>query len=274
MSERDRYPAGVPCWVETLRRDPQAAVEFYGPLFGWEAAGPGAMPGDPPGEYFVARLRGRDVAGIGSLPDPRRSDSSSPAWSTHVHVDSADEAVEHAEEAGGTVIAGPLDALPAGRLAVIADPAGAVFCVWEAGDREGAQLVNEPGAWSMSMLNTPDPAGAEAFYGAMFGWQAEPFGPPEARLSLWRLPGCVAGEPQQPVPRDVVAVMAASGDAGAPAPHWSIDFWVRDADATAEHAAELGGAVVMAPHDAPGFRRAVIADREGAMFSINALTAR
>ena len=69
MSERDQYPAGVPCWVETLQPDPQAALDFYGPLFDWEFAGPGPVPGDPPGKYFVARVRGRDVAGIGSIVD-------------------------------------------------------------------------------------------------------------------------------------------------------------------------------------------------------------
>jgi len=68
MSEREEYPAGVPCWVETLQPDPRAARDFDGPLFGWEFAGPGFMPGDLPGEYFVARVEGRDVAGIGSLP--------------------------------------------------------------------------------------------------------------------------------------------------------------------------------------------------------------
>jgi uncharacterized protein len=279
MSEREQYPGGVPCWVETLQPDPQAALDFYGPLFGWEFAGPGPMPGDPPGQYFVAQVGGRDVAGIGSLPEPSGGPATAPAWITHVRVDSADEAAERAREGGGRVLAGPLDVPPAGRLAVAEDPAGAQFCVWEAHNREGAQVINESRAWSMSMLHTSDPAQAATFYGAMFGWQAEAFGRPEAQLSLWRLPGYVGGEPQQPVPRDVVAVMAGDGGngsrgAGSPgdgSPHWSIDFWVDDADLTAAHAEELGGGVVVAPHDTPGFRSAVIADPQGAIFSINAL---
>jgi predicted enzyme related to lactoylglutathione lyase len=267
MSERDRYPAGVPCWVEALEPDPEAAIEFYGSLFGWEAAGPGEMPGDPPGKYYVARSRGRDAAGIGSRPDS--SDPSLPGWMTHIRVESADRSAELVKEAGGSVIAGPLDALPAGRLAVVADPMGARFCLWEAGLREGAQVINEPGAWAMSMLRTDDPAGAAAFYGAVCGWQVEPFGPPAAQIALCRLPGYVGGEPDQPVPRDVVAAIAASGDESAS--HWSVDFWVKDADATSEHAMELGGQVVVAPHDRPGFRGAVIADPQGAVLSISAL---
>ncbi|HWF26341.1 MAG TPA: VOC family protein [Solirubrobacteraceae bacterium] len=169
------------------------------------------------------------------------------------------------------MIVDPVHTPPAGRLAVLADPTGAVIGVWEAGSREGAQIVNEPSAWSMSMLHTADAPVATEFYRAVFGWEAEPFGAPEARLALFRLPGYTGGEPQQPVPRDVVAVMAADADkSGEPPPHWGVDLWVKDTDAAAKHAAALGGAVIVPPHDQPGFRSAVIADPEGASFSINA----
>lgn len=274
MSKRDRYPAGVPCWVETLQPDPDAALAFYGALFGWELIGPGTMPGDPPGQYFVARVRGRDVAGVGSLPDPNGAPV--PSWITHIRVDSADEAADRAKSAGGSLRAGPFDVAPAGCVAVLADPAGALVCVWEARDREGAQLVNEPRAWSMSMLHTTDPEGATAFYGSVFGWRPEPFDVPGAQITLWRLPGYVGGEPQQPVPRDVVGGMipiARNGSPGAQDPHWSVDFWVDDADGTADHAATLGGTVIVAPYDTPGFRSAVLADPQGAVFSVSKLLA-
>jgi predicted enzyme related to lactoylglutathione lyase len=274
MSEREAYPAGVPCWVETLQADPEAALDFYGPLFDWEFTGPGPMPGDPPGRYFVARVRGRDVAGIGSLPD--RSASPSPAWSTYVRVESVDETAERAKNAGGSLRQSPFDVLPAGRMAVLADPAGATVCVWEARAREGAQLVNEPRAWAMSMLHTTDPDSSKAFYAALFGWQPEPFGGAATQITLWRRPGYRGGEPKQPVPRDVVGVMKPIGGDGspsAPQPHWSVDFWVDDADATAERAARLGGKVVAAPYDTPGFRSAVLADPQGTLFSVSKLTA-
>jgi predicted enzyme related to lactoylglutathione lyase len=264
MSERERYPAGVPCWVETLQPDLRAALDFYGPLFGWQMVGPGPMPGVEPAGYHVARVRGRDVAGIAPLPDV--PGDLAPAWITHVRVDSADEASEQAKDAGGALLDGPFDVLPAGRMAVLADPAGAVLCAWEAGTREGAHVVNEPSAWAMSALHTADPEGAIAFYGTTFGWRPEPFGP----VTLWRLPGYVGGEPEQPVPRDVVGVMAPLGP-GEADPHWSVDFWVADADATADHAAQLGGRVVVAPHDAPGFRTASLVDPQGASFSISQL---
>ena len=260
MSERDQYPAGVPCWVETLQPDVQAAMDFYGPLFGWDFAGPGLMPGDPPGKYFVARLRGRDVAGIGSSPEG----SGATSWITHVRVDNVDQTAARTRSAGGEVLAGPFDAAPAGRLVVLADPSGAVLCAWEAGAREGAQTVNEPSAWAMSTLHTTDPEGSIAFYKAVFGWQPELFGP----VTLWRLPGYVGGEPKQPVPRDVVGVMVSNG---ASQPHWSVDFWIADADATADSAVKLGGKVIVPPHDVPGFRNAVIADPQGAVLSVSRL---
>jgi len=261
MSERDSYPVGVPCWVETLQDDPQAAAAFYGSLLGWEPVGAEAEGEEGAFEYLVARLRGRDVAGIGSLPN-----GVSPAWVTHVRVESADATAELARTAGGTVLEGPLDAAPAGRLAVLADPTGALFCAWQAGVREGAELVNEPGAWAMSALQTTDPAQAAECYGAVFGWDAEAFGP----VWLLRLPGYVGGTPDQPVPRDVVAVMAPLGVADAIS-RWDVDFWVRDAEATARHAVELGGRVVAPPHDRPPFHSAVLADPEGAAFSVSQL---
>jgi hypothetical protein len=203
--------------VDTLQPDPRAALGFYSALFEWEFAGPGPMPGDPPGQYFIAGVKGRDVAGIGSRPPTGPPGA---MWNTYVRVDSADEAVSAARRAGGSVLQPPFDVPPAGRAAVLADPAGAPFCVWEPRAREGAQIVNEPRAWSMSSLHTSDPEGAKAFYGAVFGWRPEVFGAGGIQMTLWRLPGYVGGEPEQPVPRDVVAVMvpAAAADRGAP-PH-------------------------------------------------------
>jgi predicted enzyme related to lactoylglutathione lyase len=274
MTERDRYPAGVPCWVETLQPDVQAALAFYGPLFQWEFAGPGAMPGDPPGQYFVARVRGRDVAGIGSSPGP----TSPPAatWGTYIRVESADETAETARDVGGAILADPFDAPPAGRMAMLADPVGAMFGVWEAGAREGAQLVDEPRVWAMSSLHTTDTESSKAFYGSVFGWQHEPFGGTGTTITLWRLPGYVGGTPQQPVPRDVVGVMTPiEGRGSSPIPpHWSVNFWVDDADATTEQAIGLGGRAIQPPSDAPGFRNAVLADPQGAVFSISQRTGR
>ena len=269
MSERTEYPAGVPCFVDTLTPDLEAAKRFYGAVFGWEFAGPGPMPDGPDSEYHVARLRGHDVAAVGSLP----AGGPPPAWNTYVSVASADESAARAQELGATVVAGPFDAPPAGRMAVLADPSGATFSVWEPGTRNGAGLVNEPSAWAMSLLSTDDPQRAEEFYGGLFGWTAQPFeAGPGVQAWLWRLPGYVGGEPHQPVPRDVVAaMMPLPAGADGPPPSWSVDFWIADADAAAATAAEHGGTVVAPPAQAAMFRRTVLCDPDGAVFSASQL---
>jgi hypothetical protein len=264
MSERTTYPPGVPCWVDAVA-PAGASTQFYEALFGWDFVGPGGASGD----YLVAQLRGRDVAGVRSQPP--EGATGGPAWTTYIAVDTVAGAVEHVTGAGGAILAGPIDAAPAGRLAIVADPAGAVFGVWEAGLRDGAQLVNEPSAWSMSSLNTGDAAGAQSFYAEVFDWQFEPFGPDASGAALCRLAGYVGGEPAQPVPRDVVAVMLPLSDGGGP--HWSVDFWIDDADAAAAKVPELGGRIVVSPHDQNGFRSGVLADPAGAVFSVSTLVA-
>jgi len=273
MSKRDAYDAGVPCWVETLQPDPRSALGFYGSLLGWEFSAPGPMPGDLPGEYFVADVDGCAVAGIGALPGPGGSPIA--IWNTMVRVDDADAAVDRATCAGASLVLGPLDASGEGRGAVLIDPTGAAFSVWEARGRAGAQLVNEPGTWAMSSLHTPDPLAAAAFYGALFGWESEPI-TPGSPVMLFRLPGYDGGAPVQPIPRDVVAVMTATteGPEGAAVPpNWTVNLRVDDADAVAAHAAVLGGTILMAPMDALGMRTAVLLDPQGAAFSISQITA-
>jgi uncharacterized protein len=269
MSERESYQPGVPCWVDTAQTDPEAATRFYGGVFDWRFTGPGPMPGDPPGRYFVARVRGRDVAGVSSQPPAGASPV--PAWNMYVSVKSADETAAKVIKFGGRVMVPPFDAPPAGRMAVLRDPAGAVFCSWEAGDRQGAQLVNEARAWAMNSLTTPDPDACMDFYGAVFGWNTDTFGTSGMAMTLWRLPGYVGGEPSQPVPRDVVAVMApARRDVPS---HWGVDFWIDDVDATTARAVTLGGMIVVPPHDVPPFRSAVLQDPQGAVFSISEYSA-
>jgi len=150
--ERDAYPPGVPCWVDTAQPDPEAAVRFYGGLFGWEFED--RMPADSPGRYFVARLQGRDVAAVGSQSEGAPPDA---MWNTYIGVASADDTAVQVKAAGGTTLMDPFDVLDAGRTGVFADPAGAVFCLWQPNQHRGAQLVNEPNTWNWSDLNTRDP---------------------------------------------------------------------------------------------------------------------
>jgi uncharacterized protein len=264
MSERNGFQPGVPSWVDVLGPDPDRLTAFYGAVFGWDFAGPGEMPGFPSGKYFVAQLRGRDVAGVATLPP----ESGDPGWNTYIEVESADRSAEAIERAGGTILAQPFDALPAGRIAVAADPTGASFSIWEPRERRGAQLVNEPSAWSMSSLSTPDRDAAVAFYNAVFGWTLDTFDLGDMEVGLLRLPGFVGGEPQQPVPRDLVATInPPGGPAG-----WTVDFWIDDAHRAAAAADQHGGSVI-APvsEDIPGFRTATLADPNGVPFTVSQL---
>src|SRR3954453_1451061 len=126
MPIRDRYPAGVPCWVDTAQPDPAAASEFYGGLFGWTLEN--QMPPDAPGAYYEASAGGGRVAGVGSQPD-----DGDVAWTTYIAVDSADAATERVRAAGGTVVSEPFDIFDAGRTASFRDPEGVAFSVWQAG---------------------------------------------------------------------------------------------------------------------------------------------
>jgi uncharacterized protein len=266
MSERDGFQAGVPCWVDTWQPDADAAVAFYTRLFGWEADDSPVPDADV--RHVMLRLRDREVAAIGSRPPEELV--TEPAWGTYVWVDDVDATVAAATAAGGSVVLPAFDSLDGGRIAVLRDPVGAVFGVWQPGAHRGARVVNEPNAWAMSALLTDDAETAKSFYAAVFGWDAEPFEMGESEAVLWRLPGYVGGEPTQPVPRDVVGVMAPAG--GRPA-GWVVNFWVPDADATAAATTELGGTVLAGPFDTPISREAVLADPAGAVFTVSTVPA-
>jgi uncharacterized protein len=274
MLERDGYLPGVPCWVDTSQPDPEAAVVFYSGLFGWDFED--AMPPGSAGRYFIARLRGGDVAAVGSQPEGGPPIA---VWNTYVWVDSADETASKVKEAGGRIVIDPFDVINAGRMAVFTDPEGAAFCVWQAKEHKGARIVNEPGSLNFNGLNTRDAVRAKSFYGALFGWQTLGLG---GGAEMWQLPGygdfleqsdpglrkrmAETGAPEgfedvvatlNPIARDQPDVSA----------HWSVTFAVDDADKTAERATELGGQVVVPPFNAPWVRMTVITDPQGATFT-------
>jgi predicted enzyme related to lactoylglutathione lyase len=273
MPERDGYIPGVPCWIDTSQPDPEAAVDFYRGLFDWEFED--VMPPDSPGKYFIARIRGGDVAAVGSVPEAAPPMA---MWNTYVWVESADETAAKVKDAGGAVVMDPFDVMDAGRMAVCADPEGAVFCVWQAKEHKGARVVNEHGSLNFNGLNTRDPQSAKPFYGSVFGWETLGL---NGGFEMWTLPGygdylerdnpdlrkqmAEAGAPAGFV--DVVAAINPIGDDQADTPaHWNVTFAVDDADAIAAKATELGGTVVAPPFDAPWVRTTVIADPQGATF--------
>jgi predicted enzyme related to lactoylglutathione lyase len=273
MPERDHYIPGVPCWVDTSQPDPQAAADFYGGLFGWELED--VMPEGSSEKYFIGRLHGDDAAAIGSIPEGAPPMG---LWNTYVAVASADDAAARVRDAGGAVVMEPFDVMSAGRMAVCADPEGAMFSLWEAKDMPGATVVNEAGSLNFNGLATRDVAAAKQFYGSVFGWTTLDLG---GGMEMWTLPGYGDDlERDNPEIRKMVAesggpsgfedVVASINPIGADQPdtpaHWSVTFATEDADATAAKATELGGTVVVPPLDAPWVRMTVISDPGGATF--------
>lgn len=254
MQQREDYPAGVPCWVDTGRPNPDAAMAFYGGLFGWEFEN--VSPEGGP-RYMIGKLHGLSVAAVGEQPDMDWA----PVWNTYVSVEDANETAAGVAAAGGEATMAPFDMGPAGRMATFDDPEGATFCVWQPGETRGAQLVNDPGAWVFSTLNTGDANAAEAFYGSVFGWTVGPADDDGSAMVMKpgyqdflaeKDPDLPARLEQFQAPEgfgDVVATMMPLSN-GAP-PHWDVTFGVEDADASVKRATELGGEVVVEPFDAP-----------------------
>lgn len=274
MPERDRYLPGVPCWVDTSQPDPEAAVAFYSDLFGWEFED--AMPPGSEGKYFIARIRGGDVAAVGSVPEGAPAAA---MWNTYVWVESADETAAKVRDAGGSVLMEPFDVMNAGRMAVFTDPDGAAFCVWQAKEHKGARIVNEHASLNFNDVNTRDADSAKTFYGLVFGWQTLE---PEGGFQMWTMPGYGDHlERDNPDLRKQMAEMGApkgfedvvaslvpiADDKPDVPPHWGVTFAVDDADAIAAKTTELGGKVVLPPFDAPWVRMTVITDPQGATFT-------
>lgn len=284
MTQRT-YPDGVPSWVDTEQQDVEAAMRFYGGLFGWafaDASPPGAQV-----RYVLAQLDGQDVAGLSGPVAPSTTtdvavheespEESRPTWNTYVAVSDVDAAAAQVEAAGGRVLQPPSDAGDAGRWAVCADPTGVEFRLWQAQRRRGAQAVNVPGAWNFSDLHAADPGAAPAFYGTVFGWAFDDVG----FATMIRRPGYgdhleVTIDPEIRTRQEGVAAPPGFADAvGWLAPagagetaHWHVSFAVADRDGAAATAEGLGGSI-LARDDNEWTRTALVQDPQGARFTIS-----
>jgi uncharacterized protein len=262
---RDGYIDGVPCFIDTAQPDIEAAQRFYGGLFGWE------FHEWTPGQYWIAKLDGLDVAGMAKQPQA--------TWNTYIQVASADRATADAMQLGAQVLTPPFDVGEAGRMSVIADPTGATFCTWEPRAHHGAQLVNVAGTWNWSDLYTPDPSLAEPFYRALFGWEARPVSFGEASGIMWtqagygdsleaRTPGLRKMHEEAGAPEGFTDCIGWLMEDDGPS-RWAVTFTVDDTDASAARAVELGGEIVAEPYDAGPVRVAKIRDPQGAEFIIS-----
>ena len=135
------YQHGVPSWVDLGTPDVAAAAAFYGALFGWQSdEGPPEVGG-----YRICMLRGHPVVGLGPQMGPDGPADGPSYWTTYINVDNVHAITARVPSLGGQVVVPPMQVMDAGTMAVLCDPMGAMFSIWQAGDHIGAELVNEPG---------------------------------------------------------------------------------------------------------------------------------
>jgi predicted enzyme related to lactoylglutathione lyase len=251
-TRNEPWPEGTPAWADLMVPDRHQARAFYGGLLGWDFSdeAPAEM-----GYYTQALKDGRNVAGFGEMT---AEGGPPPVWTTYLAVDQLEPVVERATDAGATVLMPPMDVADNGRLAVLADPTGAVFGLWQSGTHTGAMIADEPGTMTWNEVMSRDWEKAKEFYGAVFGFtfgdmSGEGF--QYATLDLDGRPVGGIGELPEEMPADIPA-------------HWMTYFAVDDADAAVARVRELGGEVRMEPQDTPYGRMAVVAGPAGEVFSL------
>jgi uncharacterized protein len=252
MPNTDTHANGSFSWIELGANDQNAAKTFYTTLFGWTFEDSPMGPGD---FYTMFQLEGRTVGAAYTLRPQEASMGVPPHWNLYITVASADETAKRASETGGRVLAGPFDVYTFGRMAVIQDPTGAAFCIWEAKEHIGAGIVGENGTLCWADLNTSDAETATGFYGELFGWT---FIPGEGGyLHIKNGEAFIGG-----------ISPAAHRDPTVP-PHWMIYIQVADCDASTANASALGAKVCMGPMDIPtAGRMSVLGDPQGAVFAL------
>lgn len=253
MVTRDTaWPDGTPCWVDLGTSDIRKAISFYSGQFGWDVR----QGGPEAGGYSMAQLDGKNVAGIGPVMGPPGTPSD---WSTYFAATDADAAAARITSAGGQVLMGPMDVMDAGRMLVATDVTGARFGVWQAGNHTGIQVANVPGAFTWGEHMSRDFEGAKAFYAAVFGYEYGDMS--SAGFSYATL--LINGQ------QVVGGIGAIPADAGEDHPaYWSVYFGTADTDKSVELATRHGGKLVRPATDSPYGRMAVVADNQGAVFSL------
>lgn len=255
MAQVDKHPPGDFCWMELATSDQKAAKSFYSSLFGWT---PNDMPMGPDSYYTIFELGGRHVAAGYTMMADEVAQNIPPHWNLYIAVESVDAGAVKAAELGGKVLAGPFDVMNAGRMAVIQDPTGAVFQIWQANKNQGAGVTNEPGAFCWADLSTPDAGRAKEFYSGLFGWKiSSGEKDPSGYLHIQNGEKYIGGIPP-----------AAHRDPNTPA-HWLLYFDVADVDASAAKATGMGAKILFGPMDIEHVGRfAVMADPQGAASAI------
>lgn len=250
MAETPTHAPGTFCWIELATTDSQGALQFYTSLFGWSVVNHdmGEM-----GQYHIFQKGGQDVAAMYRMMPEMQSSGVPTNWLSYVAVTSADEAVATAKSLGGSVINGPFDVYDMGRMAMLTDPQGAAFAVWESKQHHGVQRRDEDGTLCWNELQARDVTGSRTFYTGLFPWSFKA----SDEYTEWHL-----------TDGDAVGGMLPAQSPEMP-PHWLPYFQVEDCEATVRRAQELGAALYAPPMDIPNVGRfAVLADPQGGAFAV------
>lgn len=257
MPEMTAYRPGTFSWTDLAAHDVDVAERFYTQLFGWTADRQQFGPA-PEDVYIMLRKDGRDAAAMYAMDPAQKAQGMPSAWLSYVTVESADETAARARMIGGTVLADAFEVMDAGRMALIGDPAGALFAAWEPMRHVGVGIRDEPGSLCWNELATRDMERAVEFYGALFGWTPAPFADSPVPYTMM-----MNGE----TPVGGIFTMPAHME-GMP-PHWAPYFSVDDTDETLRRSGELGGTTLMPPDEVPGVGRlAGVRDPQGALFYV------
>lgn len=259
MSEARRQETPDPkpgsfCWIELGTTDNDAAKNFYTQLFDWEYQD---HPMGPDGTYTMLLLDGKDVGGLYKLTADMLSAGVPPHWMSYIATDNADETTEKAKAAGATVMNGPFDVSTLGRMAVLQDPTGAVFSIWQAKDNKGTAVSGVPNSPVWNELGTNDTQKAGDFYANVFGWTKQMF------------PGPMEYTVFNNGDKGVGGMYQITPEMGPIPPNWLVYIAVDDCDAKVQKATELGASVIRPAEDIPGVGRfAILADPQGAAFAL------
>jgi predicted enzyme related to lactoylglutathione lyase len=255
MQEIADYKPGTFCWVELGTSNSVQAKNFYTKLFGW---GFTDNPIGPDQVYTMLKIGDKDVGALYQLTTEMTSQGIPPNWMSYVSVTNADETAQKIKDAGGTLMKEPFDVFTVGRMAVVKDPTGAVFALWQAGTHKGAGINNVPNSFCWNELATGDTAAAGDFYSKVFGW-----GKNVQQMGPMTYTSFMNGD------RPAGGMYKPSPEMGNIPPNWLVYFAVDDCDVKAQKATELGGKTIVPPSDIPGTGRfAVIQDPQGAVFGI------
>ncbi|MGW8763652.1 VOC family protein [Streptomyces sp. NPDC055815] len=254
------FVPGSPCWLDLGAPDVPAAAAFYRAVLGWEYE---PMGGEQDAEGGMFRSDGKIVAGLGRLTEP----GARSAWMIYYCVTDADETTRAVEGAGGTVRVAPKSFGEEGRMAQYSDPLGGQFAVWQPGETQGVELVDEPVSLSWTELYTSDAAAAKEFYGGVLGWWFDDMDlPGDAGTYSLITP---AGLPAERMHGGLMQVAEADLALAHGKPYWHPVFAVADCDATVDKVNAHGGSVQMGPVDMEGVGRlAVCLDPSNADFVV------